>query len=114
MGLIEKIGKPYLILVIIYVIVIPIGIIQIFFLGEEVGTTPLLGLPSNVHSLIFFFIVPLFCSIGTALLFSRIFTPVFLKAKRIIYRRHKDAFLNPSTNIFLIKKLGDIYGRVSR
>ncbi|MFX1567403.1 MAG: hypothetical protein ACFFCV_03445 [Promethearchaeota archaeon] len=104
MGFIKTIGKPFLILILIYVIIIPVTIIQVVFLGEQGGRVPLLGLSNNMHGLVFYFIVPLVFPLATVLLFSRFITPGFLKVKGFIYRRHKNAYLNLPFNVFFIKK----------
>jgi hypothetical protein len=58
------------------------------------ATVPLFRLTEGAHILIVWFAIPIFGSILTALLFPRIFTPLFLAAKRKIYFRYDDKYLD--------------------
>jgi len=100
----KKLGTPFLIILISYIVIIPIAMVRMIFADEEIGTVPILGLPSNISSIVFDFLIPSIGSMITVVLFSRIFTPLFLKGKQAIYRRHKDAFIDIEPQILSIKK----------
>ncbi|MBY8984585.1 MAG: hypothetical protein KGD65_05950 [Candidatus Lokiarchaeota archaeon] len=104
MKLKEKLGTHFLVILIGYLIVLPIAMIRMIFVDEQIGIVPLLGLPSNINNIVFDFIIPNVGSMITVVLFSRLFTPLFLKGKRAIYRRHKDAFIDVEPQILSLKK----------
>jgi len=101
----KKLGTPFLIILISYIVIIPIAMVRMIFADEEIGTVPILGLPSNISSIVFDFLIPSIGSMITVVLFSRIFTPLFLKGKQAIYRRHKDAFIDIEPQILSKKKI---------
>jgi len=104
MKLKEKLGTPFLVILIGYFILLPVLMARMILVDEEIGTVPLLGLPSNINNIVFDFLIPSIGSMITVVLFSRIFTPLFLKGKRAIYRRHKDAFIDVEPQILSLKK----------
>ena len=65
---------------------------------------PLTGLPETLHSLIFFLLILPGLSILTVLLFPRIFTSLFLKIKRKVFYKYKDAYIETDTIILSRKK----------
>jgi hypothetical protein len=85
MKLKEKLGTPFLVILIGYLVLVPVFMIRMIFPDEPIGTVPLLGLPSNINNIIFAFVIPNVGSMITVVLFSRLFTPLFLKGKRAIY-----------------------------
>ena len=104
MKLKEKLGTTFLVILIGYFIIMPIFMIRMIFPDEPIGIVPLLGLASNINNIMFDFIIPSVGSMITVVLFSRLFTPLFLKGKRAIYRRHKDAFIDVEPQILTLKK----------
>jgi len=72
------------------------------FEGE--GTVPLFGLPNTLHGLLFWVLLPMVGSIITAIIFPRIFAPLFLKLKRKIYFRFEDTYLD-GENASLTKRV---------
>ena len=67
----------------------------IFALANTEDTTvPLFGLDIIVHRTLFWYLFPILGSIITVLLFSRVFAPLFLKAKRKIYFRYEDCYID--------------------
>ncbi len=49
MKLKEKLGTPFLVILIGYIVVLPVVMIRMIFPDEQIGTVPLLGLPSNMN-----------------------------------------------------------------
>ena len=70
--------------------------LMIFVLANDNESTivPLFGLDMSIHRLLFWFMFPIIGSIITVLLFSRIFAPLFLKAKKKIYFRYQDGYVD--------------------
>lgn len=59
---------------------------------------PLTGLPEDVHLILFFLMLGPIGSIITAYLFPKIFVPLFLKSKSLIFRKYEDAYVE-NTNV---------------
>jgi len=68
---------------------------SIIALGAEDGQIiPLFGLDTGTHRILLWVLFPVLGSIITALLFSRVFAPFFLKVKRKIYFRYEDCYVD--------------------
>jgi len=104
MKLKENLGTPFLVILIGYLVLLPVLMIRMIFVDEQIGIVPLLGLASNINNIVFDFLIPSIGSMITVVLFSCIFTPLFLKGKRAIYIRHKDAFIDVEPQILSLKK----------
>jgi hypothetical protein len=68
-------------------------IMMVLALEESAQIIPLFGLETGTHRFIFWGILPITGSILAVLLFPRVFAPLFLKAKRKIYFRYEDVYL---------------------
>lgn len=104
MNLKEKLGIPMLLLLILTIIG---GIAMLLWLSvgevDDPGTVPLFGIPNRAHMALTFFLIPMISSMVTALIFSRILTPFFLRVKGLVYRRYKDAIIEFEPRIFSMK-----------
>ncbi len=55
---------------------------------------PILGLPEDGNFIIVWVVWPVLCSLGTVLVFSRVFAPLYLKIKGITSKAYKNVFLS--------------------
>lgn len=104
MNLEKKEKKFILVLLIICIILFITMSIRIFTSSREAGVVPLTGLPETIHMFLIFFILPTILTITTVLLFPRIFTPIFLKGKKAIYKKFENAYIETVPIIYSPKK----------
>ena len=88
--------KKKSLLEIILIVFITILSMSMTVLADETDSqiVPLFGLDTGTHRLLFWILFPAIGSIITALLFPRIFAPIFLKAKKKIYFRYEDVYVD--------------------
>ncbi|MHA1282762.1 MAG: hypothetical protein ACTSQP_09690 [Promethearchaeota archaeon] len=75
---------------------------MIFKNGHEY--VPISGLDLQTHLLIYGFLIPIIISIIVVIVFPKLFAPLFLKLKGLIYWRYKNAYIK-KTNTILTKKV---------
>ena len=61
--------------------------------GEANEIIPLTGLPMAIHNLLVILIWPLVMSFIMVIIFARIFVPLFLKIKQLLWKNYENAFI---------------------
>jgi len=61
--------------------------------GEQNEIVPLTGLPMSTHNLLVVLIWPLVMSITLVFIFPRVFVPLFLKIKQLIWKDYENGFI---------------------
>jgi len=61
--------------------------------GESNEIVPLTGLPMSIHNLLVVLIWPLVMSIVMAIIFPRVFVPLFLKVKQLLWKNYENGFI---------------------
>ncbi|MFX1340171.1 MAG: hypothetical protein ACFFDK_16290 [Promethearchaeota archaeon] len=96
--------KPFLVLVIIYIIT-NIGMLFFLLTRERPNDiVPILGLPQTLHYIVFYFLFPPILTIAAVIVFPRILTPLIFKSKKIVFRKYNDAYVDTNVEIFAAKK----------
>jgi hypothetical protein len=101
----KKEKRNILILTIIALIVIIYSIGRSFSQGEKaMSIVPISGLPLELHLFLLNAIWPLVGSIVFIVIFPLLLTPVFLKLKKIIWRKYDDSYVYLEEKEFNMKK----------
>ncbi|MHA1293157.1 MAG: hypothetical protein ACTSQJ_10855 [Promethearchaeota archaeon] len=73
-------------------------------LQDKYDYVPISGLDIMTHIIIFTFLIPIAISLIIVILFPRLFTPLFLKLKGLIFKRYKNCYIE-KRNTILTKKV---------
>ena len=99
----KKLNKFFIGLLIAFIIVYFFMSIRLITADRKSGVIPISGLPEVYHMMLFFMIFPLILTIVAVIVFPRVFAPLLLKGKRIIFRRYNDAYIDSDPDVLLPK-----------